>query len=49
MNLYPIIDNQGYIDYDELEMLAKNFKPKLIMWSKCIFKRTRLCQVPQNC
>tara|TARA_B100000925_G_scaffold291256_1_gene278703 strand:+ start:7457 stop:8776 length:1320 start_codon:yes stop_codon:yes gene_type:complete len=33
------VDNQGYIDYDELEMLAKNFKPKLIICGASAYSR----------
>tara|TARA_B100001093_G_scaffold511739_2_gene580258 strand:- start:388 stop:1707 length:1320 start_codon:yes stop_codon:yes gene_type:complete len=33
------VNNQGYIDYDELEMLAKNFKPKLIICGASAYSR----------
>ncbi len=33
------VDNRGYINYDELEMLAKNFKPKLIICGASAYSR----------
>lgn len=33
------VDKDGYVDYDELEMLAKNFKPKLIICGASAYSR----------